>query len=81
MTRRDVQELLFKRGIDISHETVRAWCARFGPDLAEALRHRRPRWGRTWHLDEMRVVVGGTVHWLWRGVNEYGEVLDVLVPT
>lgn len=76
---RDVQELLFKRGIDVSHETVRAWCARFGPDLAEALRHRRPRRGRTWHLDEMRVVVGGTVHWLWRAVNEYGEVLDVLL--
>jgi putative transposase len=76
---RDVQELLFKRGIDVSHETVRAWCARFGPDLAEALRHHKPRRGRTWHLDEMRVVVGGTVHWLWRAVNEYGEVLDVLL--
>jgi putative transposase len=37
----DVQELLFERGIDVSHETVRAWCARFGPDLAEALRHRK----------------------------------------
>ncbi len=40
---RDVQELLFERGINVSHETVRAWCVRFGPDLAEALRHRRLR--------------------------------------
>ena len=76
---RDVQELLFERGIDISHETVRAWCARFGPDIAEALRRRKPRRGRSWHLDEMRVVVGGVVQWLWRAVNEHGEMLDVLL--
>ena len=56
-----MQELLFKRGIDVSHETVRAWCVKFGPDLAEALRH---GWGR---------------HWLWRTINEHGEVLDVLL--
>ena len=76
---RDVQELLFERGIDVSHETVRVWCAKFGPDLAEALRHRKPRRGRNWHLDEVRVVMGGVVHWLWRAVNEHGEVLDVLL--
>ena len=76
---RDVQELLFKRGVDVSHETVRVWCAKFGPDLAEALRRRRPRRGRNWHLDEMRVVMGGVTHWLWRAVNEHGEVLDVLL--
>ena len=76
---RDVQELMFKRGIDVSHETVRAWYVRFGPDMAEALRHRKPRRGRAWHLDEMRVVVGGVVHWLWRAVNEHGDVLDVLL--
>jgi len=76
---RDVQELLFERGIDVSHETIRAWCARFGSDLAEALRHRKPRRGRTWHLDEMRVVLSGVTHWLWRAVNEHGDVLDVLL--
>lgn len=76
---RDVQELLFERGIDVSHETVRAWCARFGPDMAEALRQRKPRRGRTWHLDEVRVVIGGAAHWLWRAINEHGEVLDVLL--
>jgi len=76
---RDVQKLLFKRGVDVSQETVRAWCVRFGPDLAEALRYRKPRRGKVWHLDEMRVVVGGVIHWLWRAVNEYGEVMDVLL--
>ncbi len=76
---RDVQELLFERGLDVSHETVRAWCIRFGPDIAEALRRRRPRRGRSWHLDEMRVVIDGVTHWLWRAINEYGDVLDVLL--
>ena len=63
----------------MSHETVRVWCAKFGPDLAEALRHLKPRRGRTWHLDEMRVVLHGVTHWLWRAINEHGEVLDVLL--
>ncbi len=76
---RDGQELLFERGIDVSHETVRIWCAKFGPELAQALRYRKPRRGRTWYLDEMRVVVGGEICWLWRAVNEHGDVLDVLL--
>jgi len=61
---RDVQELLFERGVDVSHETVRAWCMRFGPDIAQALCRRKSRRGQNWHLDEMRVVVAGAVHWL-----------------
>lgn len=48
-------------------------------DLAEALKHRKPKRGRVWHLDEMRVVVDGVVHWLWRAINEHGEVMDVLL--
>jgi len=76
---RDVQELLFERGIDVSHETIRVWCAKFGLDMAESLRRRSPRRCRIWHLDEMRVVVGGVTHWLWRAVNEHGDVLDVLL--
>ena len=79
MSYRDVQELLFERGVEVSHETVRVWCAKFGPELAHTLRYRKPRRGRTWHLDEMRVVVGGVAQWLWRAVNEYGDVLDVLL--
>lgn len=76
---RDVQELLCKRGIEVSHETVRAWCVKFGPAMAEALRQRKARQGRVWHLDEMRIVLGVVTHWLWRAVNEHGEVLDVLL--
>ena len=63
----------------MSHETVRAWCVRFGPDLAEVLRRRKPKQGRVWHLDKIRIVLGGVRHWLWRAINEHGEVLDVLL--
>ena len=76
---RDVQELLFERGIGVSYETVRGWCMKFGPDLAEALRRRKTRRGQRWHIDEMRVVVRGVVQWLWRAVNGHGDVLDVLL--
>jgi putative transposase len=75
---RDVQELLFERGIDVSHETVRIWCAKFGPELAQALRYRKPRRGRTWHLDEMRVVVGGVAQWLIVAPLGAGLVTPVL---
>lgn len=61
---RDVQELLFKRGVYVSHETVRARCTRFGSDVADALHRCKPRRGRSWHRDEMRVVLGGVTHWL-----------------
>ena len=50
---RDVQELLHQRGIQISHETLREWCIKFGPLFAEDLRHREPRRGSRWHLDEV----------------------------
>ena len=76
---RDVQELLFERSIEVSHKTIGAWCTRFGPNLAKSLQHRRPRRGQSWHLDEVRVVVGGVVRWLWRAVNEHGDVLNVLL--
>ena len=76
---RDVQELLFQRGIDVSHETIRNWCSKFGPDLAQAIRNYKPRYSKAWHLDEMRIVIAGKVHWLWRAINEQGDVLDVLL--
>ncbi len=76
---RVVQELLFQRGIEVGHETIRSWCNKFRPELAQAFRHYKPRNSKAWHLDEMRVVIGGVVHWLWRTINEYGDVLDVLL--
>ena len=78
---RQVEDLLFERGIDISHETVRFWWNRFGPMLATEIRKRRvqsnsySRW--RWHLDEVFVRINGETYYLWRAVDLEGEVLEV----
>jgi putative transposase len=76
---RDVQELLHQRGIQVSHETLREWCIKFGPLFGEELRHREPRRGSRWHLDEVCTSVDGVRHWLWRAVDEHGAVLDIML--
>src|ERR1700758_2083484 len=76
---RDVEDLLAERGLDVSYETVRRWVLKFGPVFARELRRRRPRPSSRWHLDEMAVIIGGRQFWLWRAVDDEGEVLDLLV--
>ncbi|MFG3408956.1 IS6 family transposase [Streptomyces sp. NPDC048142] len=76
---REVEELLFERGITVSYESIRAWCATFGPAYAAALRRRRPRPGDKWHLDEVFIKVDGRMRYLWRAVDQEGQVLDILV--
>jgi transposase-like protein len=76
---RDVEDLLAERGLDVSYETVRRWVLKFGPVFARELRRRRPRPTSRWHLDEMAVIIGGRQFWLWRAVDDEGEVLDLLV--
>ena len=78
---RQVEDLLFERGIDICHETVRFWWNRFGPMFAAEIRKRRIHhrsfscW--RWHLDEVFVRINGETHYLWRAVDHEGEVLEV----
>src|SRR3712207_5967203 len=74
-----VEELLLERGIVVSYETIRRWAATFGPALARGVRRRAPRPGDIWHLDEVRLVIRGRVHWLWRAVDQHGVVLDEMV--
>jgi putative transposase len=76
---RDVEDLLAERGLDISYETVRRWVLKFGPLFARELRRRRPRPTARWHLDEMAVMIAGRRFWLWRAIDDEGEVLDLLV--
>lgn len=76
---RDVSELMFARGVVVSHETIRQWTRKFGQDYANELRRRRPRPGDTWHLDEVVITINGERHYLWRAVDQDGIVLDVLV--
>ena len=76
---RDVEELLAERGIEVSYETIRRWVARFGHQIARRLRRSRPRAHPQWHLDEMFTSFGGKRMYLWRAIDQDGEVLDVLV--
>lgn len=75
---RDVQELLFERGIDVTDDAIRQWCLTFGPDYATRLRRRRPRPGDTWQRDEVCLTINGTRHDRWRAVDQDDNVLDIL---
>ena len=81
---RNVEDLLFERGIDICHETVRLWWNRFGPMFAAEIRKKRVDRMRAhthwrWHLDEVYVKINGEMHYLWRAVDHEGEVLESYV--
>ncbi|GGT76286.1 hypothetical protein GCM10010207_86450 [Streptomyces atratus] len=76
---REVEELMLERGVAVSYETVRRWCLKFGQAYANALRRRRPRPGDKWHLDEVFIKINGELKYLWRAVDQDGNVLDILV--
>src|ERR1035441_2354322 len=78
---RNVEDLLFERGIDICHKTVRLWWGRFGPMFASEIRRKRVQHMRAyshwkWHLDEVYVKINGEMRYLWRAVDHEGEVLE-----
>ena len=81
---RNVEDLLFERGIDLCHETVRLWWNRFGPMFAADIRRQRVSRMRgfrqwKWHLDEVFVKINGERHYLWRAVDHEGEILESYV--
>jgi len=76
---RDVEEILAARGIVVSYEAVRQWCLKFGQQYANKLRRRRGNLGDTWFLDEVFININGVRHYLWRAVDQDGDVLDILV--
>ncbi len=76
---RDVEKMMLYRGIYVTYEAIRYWCRKFSQTFANAIRRRRPTPGRKWHLDEVRVEIKGEVFWLWRAVDEDGNVLDILM--
>src|SRR5918992_860292 len=76
---RDVEELMATRGVILTYEAVRYWCRKFGQAYANQLRRRRPRPGDKWHLDEVFLTINGAHHYLWRAVDQDGQILDILV--
>jgi len=78
---RDVEDLLAERGITVSYEAVRRWCQKFGADYARCLRKRQRRLGDSWHVDELFVRINGRPRYLWRAVDQDGDVIDILLQT
>jgi putative transposase len=76
---RDIEELLFGRGVIVTDETIRCWCDKFGAGVARRVKAARRKPGSTWHLDEMFVTLRGQPYLLWRAVDEHGTELDILL--
>ena len=76
---RDVEEILAARGIVVSYEAIRQWCLTFSQQYTNQLRRRRGYLGDTWYMDEVFVTINGERYYLWRAVDQDGDVLDILV--
>jgi putative transposase len=78
---RDVEEIMAERGIVLTYETIRQWCLKFGQTYANVLKKRHPQTGDKWHLDEVFLKINGKQYYLWRAVDQDGNVLDILVQS
>src|SRR5882724_1796684 len=74
---RDVEEILAMRGVTLTYDTVREWGLKFGEAYANGLRRKSPCSGDRWHLDEVFLKINGRPHYLWRAVDQDGDVLDI----
>jgi putative transposase len=79
LSHRDIEDLLAQRGIDVSRESIRLWCNRFGPTYARRLRCAHRGYGDTFFLDEVFVKIQGKQLYLWRAVDQDGEIVDVFL--
>ena len=79
LSHRDIEDLLARRGFLVTHESIRLWCNKFGRHFAHRLRRRHRGYGDTVFMDEVFVRIGGRQQYLWRAVDQDGEVVDVLL--
>ena len=77
LSHRDIEDLLAERGISISYETIRLWWIKFGAKYAERLKWRHQGYGDTFYIGQVFVKINGKQHYLWRAVDQDGEVVDV----
>jgi putative transposase len=77
VSHRDIEDILAQRGIIVTHESIRLWCNKFGTKYAARLRKRHQGYGDTFFIDEVFVKIDGKQHYLWRAVDQDGEVVDV----
>ena len=81
LSHRDVEDLLAERGIVVSYEAIRLWCIKFGPKYSCKLRRNHSRFGDMFYLDEVFVRIAGKLYYLWRAVDQDGEVVDVFLQS
>ena len=74
-----VEDLLAERGITVSYESIRQWCVKFGAKYARRLKRKHLGYGDTFFIDEVFVKINGKQHYLWRAVDQDGEVVDVFL--
>ncbi len=79
LSHRDVEDLLAEHGIEVSYESIRLWCNKFGPEYSKRLKRRHQGFGDTFYIDEVFVKIRGKQHYLWRAVDQDGEVIDVFL--
>ena len=79
LSQRDIEDLLAERGITVSYESIRLWCNKFGPQYARRLRRRHQGFGDTFYIDEVFVKIQGQQHYLWRAIDQDGEIVDVFL--
>jgi len=79
LSQRDIEDLLAQRGIEVSYEAIRLWCNKFGPQFSQRLRRKHQGYGDTFFIDEVFVKIQGEQHYLWRAVDQDGEVVEVFI--
>ena len=79
LSHRDIEDLLAERGITVSYESIRLWCIKFGPKYGRRLKRKHQGYGDTFFIDEVFVKINGKQHYLWRAVDQDGEVVDVFL--
>ena len=79
LSHRDIEDLLAERGINVSYEAIRLWCIRFGPKYAARLKKKHQGYGDTFFIDEVFIKIDGKQHYLWRAVDQDGEVVDAFL--
>ena len=79
LSHRDIEDLLAERGITVSYESIRLWCIKFGARYARRLKRKHQGYGDTFYIDEIFVKINGKQHYLWRAVDQDGEVVDVFL--
>ena len=77
LSHRDIEDLLAERGINVTYEAIRLWCNRFGPKYTARLKRKHRGFGDTFFIDEVFIKIDGKQHYLWRAVDQDGEVVDV----